>query len=346
MEVTIEELDRAIAHYLWPPHWIGEQPYWERTGPQPAPDQSIIGDVIITAELPDGVRARAFRDGMIAFHLGDATPTVIEESGDAFLNWHEKCVRLANAHLACLAATLRIPHLTPTGVATLWSVMQVEFESGNFRAMTDYTGGGTRIALFDARKNPPDSFDWRFYRGRGITTEQMGRSFELLRMLLERTDKERVLQRAEMLFRATSSLVRRDWGGALINAWTACEGLLGDLLLRYLDENKDREKIIDAAGNERIFIDSDRRRWLRESSMTVRHKTEFLSLLDQLPFDLYLAARQCAKARNDWVHNETEPSGDVAHKAVSTLGALFELVEGVPLRVLWEESGHDPTAQA
>lgn len=128
VEVTIEEPERAIAHYLWPPQWVGEQPYWEKSGPQPLPDPSILGDVIVTAELAGGARVRAFRDGMIAFHLGDATPSLqdFEQTPDAFLAWHEKCVRLANAHLACLAATLRIPLLAPTGIATLWSVMQVE----------------------------------------------------------------------------------------------------------------------------------------------------------------------------------------------------------------------------
>jgi hypothetical protein len=252
--------------------------------------------------------------------------------------WHGKCVRLANAHLACLVATLRLPILAPTGIATLWSVMQVEFGSGKFTGMSDYTSGGTRTALWAAREGVPPLTDWRFFRGRNITAEQIERSFDLLRMLLERPERERVLARAEMLFRATSALVQQDWSGALIGAWTASEGLLGDLLLRYVEDNRERETATDSSGNQRKFIDRHRRDWLKGSDMTARHKVEVLSLLGLLPFDLYLAARECAKARNDWVHDEQEPSGDVAHRAVAGLGRLFELVEDVPLRVLWEDS--------
>lgn len=335
----IDEPERAIAHYLWPPRWVGEQPYWEETGPQPLPDPSILGDVILTAELPDGIRVRAFRDGMIAFHLGDATPSLRDfgKNPDPFLEWHEKCIRLANAHLACLVATLRLPLLAPTGIATLWSVMQVEFDSGKFRAMSDHTGGGTRTALIYARSGPATD-DWRFYRGRGgITTEQMERSFDLLCMLLERPERERVLARAEMLHRANSALVQRDMAGALINAWTSSEGLIGDLLKRYLEETKQRDAGTDASGNERRFMAADRKGWLTGSNMTARHRMELLSLVEQLPHELYLVCRECAKARNDWVHFEIEPSADVAYRSVAALGRLFELVENVPLRVLWED---------
>ena len=52
----------------------------------------MLGDVITTADLPDGIRVRVFRDGMIAFHLRDATPNFSESEksgmGEAFLSWH------------------------------------------------------------------------------------------------------------------------------------------------------------------------------------------------------------------------------------------------------------------
>src|SRR3979490_1622324 len=116
--------------------------------------------------------------------------------------------------------------LSVTHVTHMW----VEFESGKFRAMTDYTGGGTQTALYSAREQPATDFDWRFYRGRGVTLEQIEGSLELLRLILERPGGERALQRAEMLHRANSALVQRDMAGALISAWTASEGLIGDLL--------------------------------------------------------------------------------------------------------------------
>jgi hypothetical protein len=157
-------------------------------------------------------------------------------------------------------------------------------------------------------------------------------------MLLDLPTAPSALLRAEMLFRATSSLVERDWSGALVNAWTASEGLLGDRLARYLQENEHREIGLDALGNKHDFIEKNRSKWLKGSDMTVRHTMELLSLLGLLPFELYLHLRECPTARNRWIHGEAEPSAESAHLTVSSLGELFELVEGVPLRVLRDES--------
>jgi hypothetical protein len=116
------------------------------------------------------------------------------------------------------------------------------------------------------------------------------------------------LLRAEMLFRATSALAHMDQAGALTNAWGVIEGLLGDLLHRYLDDNADRVDDQDTSGKGPKFIDGKRRKFFEGSEMTARHTLELLSLLDILPFELYRASKQCAKARNDWLHKQQEPS--------------------------------------
>ena len=246
------EIEEALAHYLWPPTWVGEAPYWEETGPQPLPDPALLSEVVITAELPRGIRARVFRDGMIAFDMTEPRPLVDDAPRfDAFFAWHEQVVRLANAHLACLTAVVH-PFMAPSEVVTLWSLMKVEFETGKFRGSSDQTGGGTRVALYFARQSFAD--DWRFYRGRGpIGAKQMERSLELMRGLLNRPSRDMTLLRAEMLFRARSGLVHRDWSGALTTAWGAMEGLLGDLLSRFLDENENRPAGRDTDGNELKF---------------------------------------------------------------------------------------------
>ena len=134
-----------------------------------------------------------------------------------------------------------------------------------------------------------------------------------------------------------------DWSGALVSAWTASEGLLGDLLKRYVDQNETRETGFDAEGNKHDFIEQKRREWLLASSqMTARHKMEVLSLVGWLPFELYMATERCGKARNKWIHAEKEPAADDAYLAVGSLGRLFELVEEVPLHVVWQAS--DATA--
>jgi hypothetical protein len=141
-----------------------------------------------------------------------------------------------------------------------------------------------------------------------------------------------------MLARALDALNRRDWTGALMNAWIACEGLLANHFRAYLDSQTDREGAEDMYGNQHEFMEKKKRRdWLMDTDVTVRHTMEFLSLLDQLPFRLYLACRACAKARNGWAHNEEVPSPEVAALAVHLLGELFALVEDVSLQVFPEE---------
>jgi hypothetical protein len=334
MENGFREFDRALAHYLWPPQWVGEPPYWERTGEQRLPDPALLGEVVLTAELPDGIRVRVFRDGMIAFYMGKSTPDFSDTDPalvESFRAWHEAVPRLANAHLACLATVIPFPVTGPSGVVTTWSVMQVDFETGKFEAASHPTMGGVLLALYDARRAGP--FDWRFYRGGSLilTKEHLERSFDLLRALLDRPSREMALLRAEMLFRARSGLAHMDRAGALTSAWGVIEGLLGELLRRYLDENVDRPVDRDTSGNTLKFINSQRRSFLEGSEMTARHTLELLSLVDILPFKLYLASTRCAKARNDWLHKQQEPSGEIAQMAVRAAGELFELVEGVPL---------------
>ncbi len=205
-------------------------PYWEETGPQPPPDPNVLSEIVATADLPDDLRVRAYRDGMIAFHFGPSSPRFSDPLSDAeiggFIAWQDRVVRLASAHLACLVTVMPIPLLGPSGIPSLWSLMQVDPATGKFKAASDYTTGGTRLALHLAR-SAMSSGDWRFYRGRLITAEQMEQSFALLRALLSRPNQDMTLLRAELLFRANSAVAHRDWAGGLTSAWGAIEGLLG-----------------------------------------------------------------------------------------------------------------------
>jgi hypothetical protein len=274
--------------------------------------------------------------------MTEPRPIVDAPQVDAFIAWHERVVRLANAHLACLAAVVH-QFIAPSAVVTLWSLMKVEFETGKFRGSSDHTGGGTRVALHFARQSFAD--DWRFYRGRGaISAEHMEHSFELMGALLGRPSPDMTLLRAEMLFRARSGLVHRDWSGALTTAWGAMEGLLGDLLSQFLDETEKRPVGSDDDGNKLKFINGDRRTFLEGREMTARHTVELLSLLDVLPFNLYKASTRCASARNAWLHKQEEPSPEIANMAGEALGELFELVEDVPLGTTPEPPSGDGDA--
>jgi hypothetical protein len=288
--------------------------------------------VVVERDLSEGVRCRVFRDGEIAFVLGDREPSRDSD----FQSWLYYGVRLMNAHLACLHAAA--PPVFTADVVTPWKIMQVEFESGALTSMNPLDDVSV-VSLNLARR--PDSeptvgvVDWRYFRVSPIvTTDTAERSLDLFRALLERPGRGAVLLRAELLVRAKVAFVENDFSGALTNAWTAAEGMLGDLLRAYLDKHKDRPSGMDEQGNPLKFINADRRTWLEGADMTVRHTMEFLSLLDLLPFDLYRGARRSSTARNGWLHLERQPTYDDAENAIRLSGRLFELLEGIPLHVL------------
>lgn len=115
-------------------------------------------DRVVDRDLPRGIRARVFRDGMIAFALGDSDPTY---RGD-FLAWQQTLVRLMNAHLACLHASCPPPGVMLSSVVTIWSTLQVELETGAFRAASTGNSGGFATDLYDLRRAAPiNPFDQR-----------------------------------------------------------------------------------------------------------------------------------------------------------------------------------------
>jgi hypothetical protein len=103
-----------------------------------------------------------------------------------------------------------------------------------------------------------------------------------------------------------------------VYAWTAIEGMLGDLFTAYLDGKP--------------HTGGKRRKRLESSDMTAWHKAEILSLADGLPFDLYGTIARCRKARNTWLHDQGPVSERIAHEAIGAAEELFELAEGVRLR--------------
>lgn len=328
--MTSDDEERALAHYLWPPQWMGSPP--------DALSGELPGDVVESAELEHGISVRVLRDGMIVFGLGPDGPKYLDD----FEAWNATLQRLLNAYLACLHASLERPArwLFRTEVATVWRTMQVSL-SGEFQAMSDRATGGILLELYHARRPEfarPEiysSLDWRFNRGGNIVAidaEAIRASFKMLDSLLRRPNREIVLLRAELLARAKGAMGDMDYAGALTSAWTAIEGILGDLFARFLDANADRG-VGDGALSDGRFISAQRRRFLEGAEMTSRHLAEFLSLLDVLPFPLYRAVLTSAKARNNWLHTEKLPTHEDAVRALQTAAELFEIAEAVPLRV-------------
>jgi hypothetical protein len=329
-------LTPAVAYYLWPTRWLGAPPDGVPESLPAVADLSQLHDVIVEVALPDDLRACAFRDGMLAYDFA-AWGEYNSETTDA-MDFHTPRVRVINAHLACLKATTSgDPVIAP---ATTENVMAVSYddtgplEKGTFRGGSMMIGGGAVQTLYFARlQGPHDVPDWRFFRVHPtIGTEEVERSYDLLRQLLECPQRDVALLRAELLTRSQGALSVSDTSGALVYAWTAIEGLLGDLLKRYLDENKARKVDLDPSGNQPEFLNAARRKWLEGAEVTARHKAEILSLVDRLPFDLYGTVEACRKARNKWLHDERHASYDDAAGAILAVQQLFKLSDGVDLQ--------------
>lgn len=265
-----------MAHYIWPPQWVGQSPEWVQDPRLPV-NPFDLADLVIETELPPSIRIRAFRDGMLAFDLGSWGGPVklgdasLVETFEAVAEYQVRCARLMNVHLACLHTVSQWP-FKPT-VVTPDRIMRVRWSDGRYES-----GGGhdlVGLALWQARTEGSRWGDWRLVArgGAAIATEEMEKSFELLRRLLDRSDQGVALLRAELLFRSAAAFSDHDSSAALVHAWTATEGLLGDLLAAHLAS--------------REGMNYKRRQFFKGSDVTARITAEILSLGDRLPLSLY-----------------------------------------------------------
>ena len=211
---------------------------------------------------------------MIAFALGPEGPAYDTD----FIAWEQSLVRLMNAHLACLQSTVPEPGLLWCAVVTVWSSMQVTFPAGTVTGASTGSAGPVALELYNARTVLSAPYDWRLLRGpvRAIPADAVEESFGMLSRLLDSPSQDRRgltysadprYSAAELLQRAKSALLDMDTTGALTNAWTASEGMLGDMLNRYLDETEDRPAGQDAYGNKLAFMTSKRRGFFAERTL-------------------------------------------------------------------------------
>jgi hypothetical protein len=308
----------VLAHYIWPPRWIGAAPKWlEDVTPVQLED---LSEVIRETTLPGDLRARAFRDGMLAY---DFTPRGGRDSAtgsaegvlrDLFLR-----VRTINAHLACLQAVIDQTALRVT-IATIWRTLKVRFDDGSFIGGNTSSDGGAILDLYTARLpfRAQVEEDWRYERWQAVVTgDQIERSYELLGQLLARPEQRTTLLRAELILRATEAALDCDYSGAVAYAWTVIEGLLGDLFKAYTRESPAKPN-------------ADRRKRLSRE-MTAWHQLEILSLTQQITAEQFETADICRKRRNAWLHDHKEATPDDADDALKTARAWFARVEGVNL---------------
>ncbi len=331
----------ALGYYFLPPRWLGAElvPFGELSSTDPLSiDLSALKEVIVEVDLPQGLRSRAYRDGMLAY---DFAPWAALEGGAVNFEIIDRQLGVINAHLACLAGTT--DRYMPALIATLETTATMAFDAEALEAsqtvaagtMRGFLGGlGPMLhSLESARvERPPNLADWRFSRmSATISQESLEKSYTLLAKLLELSGWERAIARADLLWRAESTRFERDHSGALVYAWTAIEGLLGDLWSRYLKRRQSEDLGRGPRGQQKKAMTSDRRQEIEGEKVTSWHMTEFLSLAGELPDELYEAIGPIRKARNAWLHNERPATSAQAVDGLRLVRRLFGLVEGVDL---------------
>lgn len=270
---------------------------------------------------------RACRDGMFLFDFADwgeppAETVSAPDDFEAEAAYQVRCVRLMNAHSACLATASNWIQ-SPT-VVTPGRLLRMNFETGDFIGAG---GPGSDFEIWKSRMGEFHRADERIMRGTIVTTAELREAADGLIKLMNLSDQHVALLRAELILRSGASYADYDSNAALVFAWIVAESVLGELLNQYLNEVGDRPV------EEGKFMPRDRRDFILGSEMTARHTAELLSLADRLPFGLYKAVRASAKARNDWLHYQNEITEAQAARALTAAQELFTLVRGPNLRM-------------
>jgi hypothetical protein len=335
VEAARKEAD-ALAHYLWPPQWVDAAPPGTITNAvSPSQVESErLADVVFESALPGDLEMKVCRDGMIVWNCakwGEKPNKSISEPGNVDpgpeIKYQTRCLRLMNVHLACLLQSSGDQLSRPLVLSPS------HFLKVRFRDTRVYRGSSTEpsgIWLARARNETLSESDFRRLRWQPvISLQSLKEADDLLRKLLELESSEMALFRADSIYRSVVAYRDFDHGAALVNAWVAIEGLIGDLFARYLEEEKARP------AESGSFIDSKRRAFLEGSSVSSRITAEILSLVDRLPHRLYREIRECAKARNSWMHSAAPDAMGEGHAilAIRVAGEMFRLVEGVDLRL-------------
>jgi hypothetical protein len=124
------------------------------------------------------------------------------------------------------------------------------------------------------------------------------------------------------------SLQDHDYPRSLITAWTIIERLLD---LKWSEYMKGHRKVT-IEGEEISFINSDRLKKLEGRDYTASVRTEVLSLLGILSFEVYKDMENIRKVRNGWMdgwmdgwmHELKQVKMSDARDAIKVVSILFE----------------------
>jgi hypothetical protein len=325
---------KAVGYYLWPPVWI------DRNFSNPhitSADRQMLRQTI-EFDLPSGLKALVMRDGYISFDFTNANLYVSASSSpaDDFDQAAERLyqsVSVLNAHLACLYMALseRQHFALHKMVLTPREVITSQTGAGDW-AVIDMRLSECLLFSFEYVKKSYHEIvmDWRFSsRVFTVSLETLEYSFELLNQILAHPDG-RLLQLVELYLRSLNAYEDHNFHSCLITAWAIIEVLIQEQWNTYLGSN--REKIID--GNKQTFINKKRMDILESKDYTASIIIETLSLLNEIPFDLYQQLTIIRKARNDWIHSLKAVSRGQAETSLLSVEKLFFSMKSLKLHAI------------
>ncbi len=312
----------SIAGYEFRPKmWMVRQPIAED-------EEALIENAqaeVFSQTLSGGLRVFALRCGVLGFDFSywpagnlQALPT---ETNDQTLSGEDihkllssvKLHRamLCNIHLACLYTTLTQHDRKIKATQILGPNDLLSLDKRNVENIA-------RAAIVPRRSR---EIMWSM---------SLRDSVQLLDDLLQRNDAD-LLAVIDLYAHSIHALDDHNYGLAVSLAWTVTEKLLLKMWHAYVDTNRQRT----IGGVQVPFINEERKKVLlaKGGSYTASVKSEILSLLDVLPFDIYGDMKTVRQGRNDWMHSLKPATLKTARQAVDVARRMLAHVEGIDLLV-------------
>lgn len=330
--------DNASAYYHWPGLWVGGAPEFADPRDRRSPVEANLGEIteqVFRTTLHSGITAKVLREGRFVFDFSDCAPAAIP--GDVAMSFDDttavmlRRTTVLNAHLACLYTALArverfaVTKMVVTPVNLIGSTTIDDEGWGASDAQIIYLLQADSPASYNHLS--PASADWRLFHRTVISLETVETSFQLLDRLLRHSSGE-AAGLAELYTKACKSYEDHDYATSLTVAWTITEHLVQVLWDRYIQRNRERT----ADGERFTFINAQRRARLTGGrDYTASIISEVLSLLDELPFDLFERLGQVRSDRNAWLHDLRPVSRAAAGTAIDVARQTLGFVEGIEL---------------
>lgn len=323
------------GYYIPPKAWLVKQPRNDGGKVSHLTDEVFdlaqLADIVYEHVLECGLKVRAYCDGLFLFDFSNAEGFSNEPPPDRIDSFEETAqlrlerTEVLNAHVVFLRQALSAKQrwgleyqsITPHDLLAHHS----DDDSSKGVGFKSDRDADLHMARYASAYVPwyPKTFDRRI-QGRMlvIESETIDESFSELSRLLAKDDRT-PLRLVSLFNFAMVSLQDHDYPRSLITSWAIIERLLDLKWSDYMKEH--RKKIIN--GKEVPFINVDRLKKLEGRDYTASVRTEMLSLLEALPFDVYKDMENVRKVRNGWMHELKQVEMSDALNAIKVASTLY-----------------------